>query len=223
MGDKKSRAVPIYYRDRILFEPCYSYEPIDELVRWNGRKYVKDVAYVWNGQKFTSVKDSDFFELRAQGVPLFRRLVEREASKFFRDNVKEIYEKKVEFYQTLFDSCSKDSFWLSRGFSEKESRINSQSVRDYMQIHSKSSLGLARDYLCYCGVKYCYAVDAEPCLVWFSRFGYESDKPYGDLIPADIYHSINQFYIDLFGKLRYSKKPKHDYLLDEIKDFFNSN
>lgn len=220
LGDKKSRAVPIYYRDRILFEPKYTYEEITELIRWNGRKYVKDECYVWNGQKFIHTKSDNFFKLRAQGVHIFRRLVEREATKFFNDNLEEIYEKKVDFYRDTFESCSKDSFWLSRGFSEKESANYSQVVRDYTKASCKDFNRLANDYLCYCGIDYSNAVDANPSRVWFSR--YVDNKPFGQQIPEDVYLSLNKFFIWLFGRLHYCKKPKHDYLLDEIQDFWNS-
>lgn len=219
-GDKKSRAVPIYYRDRILFEPKYSYEEITQLVRWNGRKFVCDECFVWNGRKFVHVKRDLFNDLRLRGVRVFRRLVEREATKFFSDNLEEIYDKKVDFYRQTFELCSKDSFWLARGFDKKESKCNAQIVRDYIKANSTDFNRLANDYLCYCGIRYCNAVIANPCRVWYSR--YTDNKPFGEQIPRDVYLGLNQFFIWLFGRLRYCKKPKHDYLLDEVQDFWNS-
>lgn len=138
VGDLKTRALPLYIRNKILYSNDYVFEP-----QKNG-----DWTYDFCEDKWSYTK----------GKGQYKRLVRRVASKFFEDNVEQVYKQKVEYYAELFRQMSGTDFWTSRCDKDKFPELwrNVEkfgyrfSVR--MKHYNFSPSSLAEYYVAYYGV-----------------------------------------------------------------------
>lgn len=147
VGDKFRRSVPLYIRNKILYNPSYTFE-----LQKNGDWSYDFVEDKWHYKK-------------GQGTHC--RLVGKEASQFFHDNAETIFNMKKEYYTQLFKDMSTKDFWLSRGVSNELSDFSKpiESVLCFTRPEA-----LAEGFLAYYGLPYskCYAV--EPYKMYLSRF-----------------------------------------------------
>lgn len=149
-GDSEFHKIPIYIRNKILFDNKYQYELMSP--RFEGSKHFK--------KSLGSIALGEDFPVR--------RLVRREASAFFKENVAEIYRLKVSAYSDFFGDIGRVENYRGRGFPPSVVDLGVRCI-DYLT----RDLGLdfdriARYYLLYDGVPrerrlYC-SPDNEPFL-----------------------------------------------------------
>lgn len=144
LGDKYRRSLPLYIRNKVLFDPYYVFE----------RTPAGDWWYDFELDKWCYK--------RGQGT--HRRLVRKRATDFFVKNFREIFAMKVQYYSTLFSDMSKKSFWDNRGVPQDK-----QIDTSYWLLRSTPQQ-LAAMFLCYYGLPYdkCKAVD--PAVFYLSRY-----------------------------------------------------
>lgn len=99
-----------------------------------------------------------------------KRLVRRKASEWFDRNYREVYERKVDYYQQLLQKCCTSDFWYSRGIDQDHSHIFADSIRQKVSDSHYSLRELSQQYVSWFGVwpQSSYAVD--PVDAWYSRF-----------------------------------------------------
>ena len=100
VGEDKPRVLPIYLKNKLLYDNVYQYEFISP-----------DMAKMReeSGEKVYSMGSLVFKE----DFPC-RRLVRREASKFFHDNIEEIFKLKVAKYSEFFSQFRDEIAMLKR-------------------------------------------------------------------------------------------------------------
>ena len=154
VGDNKRRALPLYIRNKIIFNPWYVFErsPVGE---W----YFDFQADKW---RYSKTKGTH------------KRLVRREASAFFYQHRAEIYNMKVEYYTQLFKDMQQKSFWSSRVNPERcidsPAAIADRCATTAAILSRHSPEKLARGFLSYYGRPYEKCYFAKPEDVWYSRY-----------------------------------------------------
>lgn len=99
-----------------------------------------------------------------------KRLVWREANKFFLEHAKEIFALKVDGYEKLFKSMQEKTFWTTRKVEEYVFNL-ARSCFDAFYSMGLSNRDIAIYYLAYFKVpqKYCFFVQ-DKFLVWLQRY-----------------------------------------------------
>lgn len=137
-----------------------------------------------------------------------KRLVRKESSVFAKTYHKEIFEKKLQYYATLFQrTCSAD-FFLSRFLPKDTSDI--LSTRCSRLVVRFGAHTLALHYLCYYGIQdsLCYRV--APSIQWLNRY-----DEFGSLVPPNtelqdplILSKYREAVSELLGYMKFCKSRK---------------
>lgn len=157
-----------------------------------------------------------------------KRLVRRQASEFFNENYKEVFQKKVSFYEELFKKLSTSDYFTACGRSRLEASEWSEQVRKILD-NFKSPLELASLYVNYYGVprKYSYVVESAPALVYLNHYfpinGFEdSGLP---VLSLDSYNDIQNACGNILGYLKFTnirEKTIDERQIDLVRDYWSS-
>lgn len=173
-------------------------------------------AYIKNKIIFTP-----YYQITDDG----RRLVRREASEFFNRNYKEIFEKKVIFYEKLFNTLCEGSYYKSCGLPDRiceKFSAEAKKIVDFMEGDTRS---MAIDYLLYFGVPFekCY-YSTEPAKVYLNH--YSPDDGYQNClfqISRGYYDKVNYYTTLLLGFYGFCNKinpTDEEILISKVNDFW---
>lgn len=155
VGVSKRVHLPLYIRNKILYNPKYSF-----VERVQPSQPVADWWYDFEADKWCYKK----------GCGTHYRQVTKEPTKFLLENYDLIYQQKKEYYIQFFKDISLPSYWINRGASR------SAAVSVVSHLSKISDLSHFVDYfICYYGVKRDYWYSAVPSRQWLLR--YTSDLP----------------------------------------------
>lgn len=188
VGDTRRRSIPLYLKRKIFFNPRYS--------------FVRSV----NGDWYYSFEDSKWHYKKGRGT--HRRVVEREATQFFKDNINAIYNMKKEYYVQLFKDMAKPEFWQAR-INHMRTTDVAESIasctRYARELSKYNSEKLAVGYLSYYGVPYSEAKFCSPEKAYLNRFLRDPKDPLSasdDFEPwFDSLPSISPAYYDLIHRV----------------------
>lgn len=149
-GEDKPRVLPIYLKNKLLYDNKYVYEFISP----EAAKSMNKVG----------IKTFEMGSLVFKEDFPCRRLVRREASQFFKDNIEEIFKLKVAKYSEFFSQFRDEIAMRKReavlrerwtGVPFDTSYLGSPwlALSSFMREHSLTCDDLARLYLCFYGVK----------------------------------------------------------------------
>lgn len=129
IGDDKLNPIPVYVRNKLVFDLRYQYEPAT-------------IAY--------TKKDKELGVIPLAETYYFRRLVRRQANEFFKSNSREIFTHKVKTYSEFFKNFCDRSQYERRGISSEFVQYGIDLMR---YLCSRYSLDyMAKYYLLYDGV-----------------------------------------------------------------------
>lgn len=151
VGLKKRVMIPLYIKNKILFDPKYILEPCK------------------NGDWWYDFGDNKWRYKPGQGT--HKRIVTKQASDFLERNCQAVFDQKVDYYAQLFEDMSKRDFWLSRKIPVKLSKTFEEDFRRSLtSLGSSNMRDIAGWYLAYYGVKpdNCYCVPLH--YMWLSRY-----------------------------------------------------
>lgn len=174
-----------------------------------------------------------------------KRLVRKHSTEFFDMHRREIFERKVSYYQDLVNRACSTDFWLS-SLRDNDSVYACElalSVSRKVQSLRSSSVNIAADYLAFYGVARDECLDVDRCDQWYRRYSevYEcldddgnvvrSPRPIRNLmddvldhdviISDELYWNVQNFWNDFFRLLSYTNgTKKFDFDVDEVKSFF---
>lgn len=134
MGDSELHKIPVYIKNKLLFDNKYVYEVVSPRFEGSGC-YPKMLGNIALCEDYPA-----------------RRLVRREASRFFKENVREIYKLKISSYASFFRDIGTESNYKGRGFPEKVVKMGVESIRVLTEDFGLTYDEIARDYLLYDGV-----------------------------------------------------------------------
>lgn len=127
-GDDRLQGLPVYLKNKILFNPKYSYE-------------VNPIT----GE--------------------YRRLVRRERTQFFKENLSEIFALKVDALCEKLSVMLSEEFYKSHGISKGElDEFRALSLR------SQSLSDVAVQYLAYYGIPWHECLYISPAIQWYRRY-----------------------------------------------------
>lgn len=127
-GDDRLQGLPVYLKNKILFNPKYSYE-------------INPVT----GE--------------------YRRLVRRERTQFFKDNLSEIFALKVDTLCEKLSVMLSEEYYKAHGISESEL----QEFRA-LSLRSQSLSDVAVQYLAYYGIPWHECLYISPAVQWYRRY-----------------------------------------------------
>lgn len=146
-------------------------------------KFLKIPVYIKNKLVFDT-----YYEYDESG----KRLVRRQANRFFRENAEEIFERKAEFYDKVFKDVSSAGYLEGRGVDADNADYVSSVLRSFLDSYSFTTKDLARAYLAWFGVDYNYSFDVIPYTQWLGRYIPDEQSHYDGLSLID-----HVFYDDL--------------------------
>ena len=98
-----------------------------------------------------------------------KRMVEREANKFFFEHADKIFKLKVDGYEKLFKSLQEMDYWTNRKASVSTFNL-SKSCFNYFYGLGMTDRDIASAYLAWYKVPYEFCYDYNNCLVWLQRY-----------------------------------------------------
>lgn len=100
-----------------------------------------------------------------------RRLVRRECSEFFVSHYKEIFSRKVDFYEDMLKRISVPDFWSKRGITDfSKSQFFARSIRERVASSGYSCRELSEQFVAWFGVWPAECYDVPAVDQWFSRY-----------------------------------------------------
>lgn len=154
VGDTKRRSLPLYLKNKILFNPKYSFERAPD------------------GEWYYDFEQGRFRYSKTKGT--HKRIVEKEASAFFYRNIDTIFNMKVEYYAQLFKDMQRESFWKSRVNVRRcnaDPDLIARKCYQYSRELSKyDPMKLATGYLAYFGVHYEKCYFTRPSVAYLHRY-----------------------------------------------------
>lgn len=211
VGTNKTLALPLYIRNKIVFTPDYQYER------------VLNNSGDWN---YDFAEDKWHY---AKGKGMYKRLVRRVANQFFIDNIKQIYEQKVQYYTDLFKQMSSNDFWTSRIDVQKFPNF-ADKVKDFgssfnMRVQQRffDCETLARYYVSYYGVpaNKCYFADLSKQYLW--RYLRDFERPnVTRLVDPRFLETLNKLISYSISYLKFCDAYNHAKLEDmaKISDYY---
>lgn len=152
VGLKRRVPIPIYIKNKILFDNKYILEPCK------------------NGDWWYDFGDNKWRFKCGQGT--HKRLVTKEASDFMIRFAPQIFEQKTDYYEQFFKDMCQPSFWNSKGVPcDVSTDIASSLTKRFLSYSDAVSVrDIASWYLAYYGVKpsNCYCVPLH--YQWLSRY-----------------------------------------------------
>lgn len=154
LGQLKTKALPLYIRNKVLFNPKYVF---DEYHGDCGDERKHDWSFDYDSGRF----------VYTPGTGTHVRLVRREATAFFNAHYKEIYQQKKEYYEELFGQMFDVGFWTNRNCPyDKSIEISNTLMRSKL-----SASDLSDYFLAWYGVVENQHLNCSPAEAWFSRYG----------------------------------------------------
>lgn len=182
VGSTDLKSLPIYIKNKVLFSPKYVFQECKSGDWWYDFECDK-----WRFRR---------------GEGTHKRLVRREATKFFVDNVKEVFSQKCEYYEQLFSDMASPDFWKSRRI-DRQFSVDIASA--YTALSSKTGFDaerLAVGFLTYYGVPHNKCFWAPPELFYLSHY---RPMRFGKMLVSDAYYdALHKVCSFLLGALHYS-------------------
>lgn len=201
VGEQNLKALPLYIRNKVLFSPKYVFQECASGDWWYDFECDK-----WRYRK---------------GEGTHRRLVRREATRFFVENISEVFAQKCDYYESLFDDMAQPEFWRSRKIDSKFSADIASAYTSLSSSYGLSARRLAVGFLTYYGVPYQKCFAAPPELFYLSHY---RPMRFGKRLVSDVYYRhLSEVCSLLFGALHYSehldvaKRVKVSKLIDFYK------
>ena len=126
LGDDKIYTLPVYFKNKLIYDNVYSYEYITPSLGQTGED---DIVFA---------------------VP--KRVVTREANAFFIEHYRELYELKVQKYKDLFTKFSSIDEYRARGVLPEVYEPAVEHLRNFQKSFNCDLDKLARHYLSHYGV-----------------------------------------------------------------------
>ena len=180
-GQSTTLSLPLYIKNKVFFSPDYVFESCPAGDWW----------YDFQDNKWRYKK----------GAGTHKRLVRRKANDFFVDNIKSIFSKKVEYYESLFEDFSNSSFWSSRRVDKSLSSDIAKSYTSIMHRYGFDARSLAVGFLCYYGVPADKSFYAPYELVWLSHY---RPMRFKALVDTRYHSHIQKIVSFALGALHYS-------------------
>lgn len=185
VGSTKRIPLPLYIKNKILYTPKYSFEPSP----------VGDWWYDFEADKWRYKK----------GQGTHRRIVEREALDFFKENVHQVFSQKVEYYKSLFGDMLSLDFWTTRKVSKFKAAQFVSMAEDMAQTFGFDSERLAVGYITYYGVPYEKCVAVPPEKFYLARYDSRLKwKKKQLLIHEGYYKNLHHYLGFLFDALKFA-------------------
>lgn len=151
--------------------------------------------------------------------PNGKRYSFKEATQFYKDYFNLIFDNKVKYYDTLFESMKDAQFWLTSGLSEKNASEAASYIRfnDYRELFG-CSVSVA--YLAYYGMAYRYCYN-DVKLTMLSK--YKRPTPVFSFVPKIDYRhwwNIQEFFGYLMSFCRWQKDSTHDENADVARSYW---
>lgn len=178
---------PIYETAYQVFKRCRPFHIQSRSLGWSYFQNMRDIdklTVLKQGVKFLGEEHRQKLPVYIKNKLIFdnkyilkydrhgeeKRLVLREANKFFLENADRIFDLKVQGYAKLFDSMQEETFWTTRKASLSTYHLAKGALGSLHEL-GMSNNDIARCYLAYYKVpyKYCYDYDSL-CLVWLQRY-----------------------------------------------------
>lgn len=148
------------------------------------------------------------------------RLVRREASSFMKKYADDIYSKKVDFYEGLFNNWNNLDFWSKYGF-DSDIKQSCVKLTSLLLDYFGSARGFAEYFVSYFGVPY-YARTDNPVSSWLARYEdcWFEDKSSFQLDDLDDTIDLLFSYVrlDKTKELKYEKMKNLNLILDFHKN-----
>ena len=146
-----------------------------------------------------------------------KRLVKQECTEFFKRNFELIMEKKVEYFDTLFDQMKDSNYWWQSGLSMRDS----ETISIFVQNAPDLGMKLSEAYIYYFGVppEHCY-VDKKFTLINRYRFPCPV-VPGRSRISLELWTKIKDFFsfVMEYAKWKVESVPDHD--ANYVKDLLS--
>lgn len=146
-----------------------------------------------------------------------KRLVRQECTEFFVRNFGEIMDKKVSYFDALFDRMKDVNYWTSLGLGLDISVW----LANYVISAPNFGMKLSEAYIYYFGVppEHCYK-DKKFTLV--NRYKHPCLQAlHMAKLDKDLWKSINQFFVMLLEHCKWQVESTPDYLSEYVKDLLN--
>lgn len=235
VGEDKPRVLPIYIKNKLLYDNKYVYEMVspssDELARRVDAEKSGDLPNIFDGESIDERKRLSAqraYKLAGKLKPKYelgcvafgedfpaRRLVRREASDFFKRNIKEIFDLKVKKYAEFFAQFADEGCMLTRRLMlcgrSRAFRLSDWVGKPYavflgfIRENDISVADVARLYLCYYGVPERVRTFVHPSLyhyLYLNRYMEHSiDLSFNEVTDKERVDGYNEFLRVLFGFL----------------------
>lgn len=147
------------------------------------------------------------------------RVVLREATQFFKDYFWLIMDKKVKYYDTLFESMKDTQFWLTSGLSASDSLRAASFVR-FNDWRGLFGCSMAEAYVFYYGMKkeFCFK---DKKLTHLNRYRHPAISYSFDLIDDFCYEHIQSFFGHLMEYTKWQSESTHDEKADVVRSYWN--
>lgn len=147
------------------------------------------------------------------------RLVLREATQFFKDYFWLLMDKKVAYYNELFERMKDEQYWTSSGLEPSDAH----SVASFVRINDLESLfgtSLGEAYVFYYGMKYEYCF-TDKRLTYLNRYKHPALTYSSILIDEYLYANIQDFFGYLMSFCRWQKESERDEQADITRMYNN--
>lgn len=218
--NEKDYSNPILFRPVLSHESSYSFEykltdykPFHYQSKSLGKSFLDNLSdsdklrYLNDGYCFLG--DSVF-----QSLPVYlrnkiifnpkyivdergKRLVRREATSFFCENLEQIFDMKVRAIASKFDEFQNPQFWDSVGAPRDKFK---EIFREIPEFFTTPSTELAKLYVAYYGVPSSESLDISPAVQWFRRYCPECvDVNCCFRLPSETCQSLNYMFSYIFN------------------------
>lgn len=146
-----------------------------------------------------------------------KRLVRQECTEFYVRNFDLIMEKKVSYFDTLFDQMKDFNYWTNTGLSF-DYAVN---VSNFLSSAPDFGMKLSEAYVYYFGVpaEHCY-IDKKFTLV--NRYKHPClQAPHMTKLDSKLWERIQSFFIMLMEHCKWQISSTFDYSTDYVKDLLN--
>lgn len=147
------------------------------------------------------------------------RLVLRETTQFFRDYFNLIMDKKIEYYNTLFQRMSDEQFWLTSGLESERSHDAARFVREN-DDYDLFGCSMAEAYIYYYGVRYtmCFT---DKRITYLNRYRHPAPTFSYCRIDFSQWRNIQEFFGYLMDFCKWQKTSERNELADVTRMYFN--
>lgn len=217
-GDEKLHQMPLYLRNKIYFSPLYIVER--KVFDLNGITLIRDGSIL---QKSDDVLKADGFRVE------YKRLVRRKCTDFFHKNYREIFERKVNFWENTFKSMSDVSTFPPLNFCDDCLKVE-DIVKKLEYFRSNVSFReIARFYVARYGLPEKYQFNIDDCDIWVMRYTMRVIPAFFDVClndvsklnsgDVDFMSSICSMYLGYLG-LSFKVQSDLDKRVNKLKDLF---